>query len=422
MQMASSRAQGTIEYLIIIAIVVVIALVVVGLLTSFLGSGQGISSASSEIGANLGVSGISLPDMAAGADSNALIIIKNLASGTVIVDSIEVDGEVHDYDQAIPLGEQESFRAVGVPACDGINGSYSIIVRFSTESGLQRSADFGEIIVDCTSSVHSSGGFVEETGDMSAPAVTSFDIPPTSAALTVTVSSFVATDNVAVAGYLITESASAPSAGDAGWSSAPQAAFVFSSEGSKTLYAWAKDAADNVSASASDTVVVDLIDHSYDVSGVSTPGVNGKYTYAGTMSSHHYYENPGGFQIFWGGGWYVGDPSYSVYGAVSSSDYPNTGPWSVFVGDGTPVVSTANFAIRVTGDAQAAGLYLPQSNGTWAKAGGGSIYTGGLGHIYLTDSLGDGWFELPQTGGTFLYEGVTLTHYAGAKTCVLNAE
>jgi len=44
------RAQGTIEYLIIIAIVVVIALVVVSILTGFLGTGTEVGEQSSKCG------------------------------------------------------------------------------------------------------------------------------------------------------------------------------------------------------------------------------------------------------------------------------------------------------------------------------------------------------------------------------------
>jgi predicted glutamine amidotransferase len=94
--------------------------------------------------------------------------------------------------------------------------------------------------------------------DVIAPVVTAFSIPATSSTLTVPVSSFTATDNKAVTGYLVTESATAPLAGDAGWSATAPASYVFVTAGTKTLYAWAKDAAGNVSASLSDQVIITL--------------------------------------------------------------------------------------------------------------------------------------------------------------------
>lgn len=58
--------------------------------------------------------------------------------------------------------------------------------------------------------------------DTTAPTVTAFTIPATSSSLTVAISSFSATDNVAVTGYRVTESATAPAAGATGWTaSAP---------------------------------------------------------------------------------------------------------------------------------------------------------------------------------------------------------
>ena len=66
--------------------------------------------------------------------------------------------------------------------------------------------------------------------------------------------------NVEVTGYLVSESSAAPLAGDGGWSATAPSSYSFASEGSKTLYAWAKDAAGNVSASRSAAVTVTLPD------------------------------------------------------------------------------------------------------------------------------------------------------------------
>lgn len=86
--------------------------------------------------------------------------------------------------------------------------------------------------------------------DATKPVVTTFTIPATSSSLVVPVSSFTASDNKAVTGFKLTESATAPNAGDAGWLASAPVSYTFTSEGVKTLYAWAKDAAGNVSESA----------------------------------------------------------------------------------------------------------------------------------------------------------------------------
>jgi hypothetical protein len=88
------------------------------------------------------------------------------------------------------------------------------------------------------------------------PQITAFVIPSTASSLMVAISTFTATDDTGVTGYLVNESATTPSINDAGWSGSAQTQYTFSSNGSKTLYAWAKDAAGNISASLSDTVTI----------------------------------------------------------------------------------------------------------------------------------------------------------------------
>ncbi|HMK42865.1 MAG TPA: carboxypeptidase regulatory-like domain-containing protein [Dissulfurispiraceae bacterium] len=87
--------------------------------------------------------------------------------------------------------------------------------------------------------------------DTTPPTVVSFSIPSTSSSLTVSIASFVASDNVGVTGYLISQSSTRPSATSTAWSSFPPKSFSFSASGAQTLYAYAKDAAGNVSSGAS---------------------------------------------------------------------------------------------------------------------------------------------------------------------------
>jgi len=94
--------------------------------------------------------------------------------------------------------------------------------------------------------------------DITAPNVTAFSVPTNASTLTVDISSFTATDDVEITGYLVTESASAPSAGDSGWSATAPSSYTFSAAGFKTLYAWTKDAEGNVSSSLSSVTTVTL--------------------------------------------------------------------------------------------------------------------------------------------------------------------
>lgn len=94
--------------------------------------------------------------------------------------------------------------------------------------------------------------------DMTVPTISTFVIPTTASSLTVPVTTFTATDNVAVTGYLLSEESSVPMLSAQEWVSTPLASHTFNTAGNKTLYAFAKDAAGNVSSPVSGSVTITL--------------------------------------------------------------------------------------------------------------------------------------------------------------------
>lgn len=102
------------------------------------------------------------------------------------------------------------------------------------------------------------GAYESKYLDTTPPVITVFTIPSTSSSLTIPITSVIATDNIGVKGYVLTESSTKPTSA-AGWTSSFPSTFNFTSEGTKTLYAWAKDAAGNVSAAVSRVVTISLI-------------------------------------------------------------------------------------------------------------------------------------------------------------------
>jgi len=94
------------------------------------------------------------------------------------------------------------------------------------------------------------------TGDTVAPVFNTFSMPSPATALTVPVSSMSASDNIAVTGYLLTESSVPPTTATPGWSASPPSSFTFLAPGNCYVYAWARDAAGNISAAA--FAVVDI--------------------------------------------------------------------------------------------------------------------------------------------------------------------
>jgi hypothetical protein len=94
--------------------------------------------------------------------------------------------------------------------------------------------------------------------DTTPPTILSFVIPATATSLTVPIISFTASDNIAVTGYMLTELSNKPATSSPVWQTTAPARYTFSGSGAKTLYAWAKDAAGNISSSRNATTVITL--------------------------------------------------------------------------------------------------------------------------------------------------------------------
>ncbi|NVN92035.1 MAG: DUF3466 family protein [Desulfuromonadales bacterium] len=94
--------------------------------------------------------------------------------------------------------------------------------------------------------------------DATLPTVTDFTIPANASTLTVPVLTFKATDNFGVTGYMLTDTSSAPLPADSSWKGAAPTSYTFTTDGAHTLYAWAKDAAGNVSSALSASVTIVL--------------------------------------------------------------------------------------------------------------------------------------------------------------------
>ena len=156
---------------------------------------------------------------------------------------------------------------------DSGNGNYHLT---SSSSGLNLVASgYSVIPYDLEGNARHNNGYGAAGAyewDVTAPTVTAFTIPATASSLTVDITTFTATDAVGVTGYKLTESSTAPAYDASGWAGSAQTTYTFATEGSKTLYAWAKDAVGNVSTSASDTVTITLPTYSI---GGTTSGLTG---------------------------------------------------------------------------------------------------------------------------------------------------
>jgi len=106
--------------------------------------------------------------------------------------------------------------------------------------------------------------------DTTDPVVNAFSIPETYEDLELPITTFQCSDAVGVTHYLVNETVTEPAGNDANWATSAQTTYTFADRGAKTLYAWCKDAAGNISASKSDTTT--LTTPNYDVSIVVGTG------------------------------------------------------------------------------------------------------------------------------------------------------
>ena len=101
------------------------------------------------------------------------------------------------------------------------------------------------------------GGVTNFAGaDLLIPRILGFSLVPAWEWLTVPITELTSVDNVGVTGWYLSENATVPSSAASGWLTAQPKQFTFATSGNKTLHAWVKDAAGNVSVAADATVVI----------------------------------------------------------------------------------------------------------------------------------------------------------------------
>ncbi len=122
-------------------------------------------------------------------------------------------------------------------------GSFPFIIQLADSSAVTASVQKNfTLVVKCS-----------DGGDSTAPTITDFNVPSTSNSLSVSITAFSATDNIGVTGYCVT---STNSASGCTWNSTVPTVLTFASAGNKTLYAFAMDAAGNVSAASSKLIAI----------------------------------------------------------------------------------------------------------------------------------------------------------------------
>jgi hypothetical protein len=202
---------------------------------------------------------VAISSPASGAAVSGTTTVTVAASDNVGVTKVEfyVNGALQATDTVSPYTFSWNTASVA-------NGSYTLSAKAYDAAGNVGSSSAVTVTVSNT------------VVDATPPTVTGFSVPATATSLTVPITTFAATDNIGVTGCLVNESATTPSAAASGWTATPPTSYTFASAGNKTLYAWVKDAAGNVSASKSAYVAITLSDTIPPTVAISSPASGSK--------------------------------------------------------------------------------------------------------------------------------------------------
>ncbi|MFA5930785.1 MAG: LamG domain-containing protein [archaeon] len=155
-----SRAQGTIEYLLIIGVVVTISLVVAGISTNILDTQQ-VSSTSEDIGLRTSVLGVS--EIVVGGDTNGLVVVKNNDSTFILLEKIILDDVDHNYGVVrLNSGQSASFLLRNLVACSSGKQVFDLKIRYLSRYGLEKTINYGKVSFDCIPTINPVGSYYDE--------------------------------------------------------------------------------------------------------------------------------------------------------------------------------------------------------------------------------------------------------------------
>ncbi len=143
-------AQGTIEYLVIIAVVVVIALVVVSLLVGMTGQSSGVSQTSSQIAAM--TAPIAIVDSESTLDGNIFLSFKNNTGETITLTEILIgDESLPITNQTITQGANTNIVVNSSNECEA-GGSIlaNVTVKYMTATGLTKTQKLEGVQITCS--------------------------------------------------------------------------------------------------------------------------------------------------------------------------------------------------------------------------------------------------------------------------------
>jgi len=129
-------AQGTIEYLVIIAIVVVIALIVTSITITQTSSGTQTTQKSLVL--DWASKPIRVTDLAVDSEGNGKIVLTSGSNEKMTITQLSIDGIISSQEELLFLSEQKVLTLSGLDACPTGGREYSIEITYLSENGLEK--------------------------------------------------------------------------------------------------------------------------------------------------------------------------------------------------------------------------------------------------------------------------------------------
>jgi len=139
---SNNSAQGTVEYLVILAVVVVLSLVVVGLFTGmFSNSSQQITASSSKLGGSSS-GGVSIVESVLDLNGDSLVKVGNNSSDTITLTKVIVGGVENSFSEQVVARDSKTFSLSDlVSGCRCLSGQKSVSCEYVinyTQNGLKK--------------------------------------------------------------------------------------------------------------------------------------------------------------------------------------------------------------------------------------------------------------------------------------------
>jgi len=144
----SFRAQGTIEYLVIIGIVIVLSLIVVGIILG--GNFNSVDDTAARQSKIFWLSqSVGVSDALIDSTGDGQLVIKSTSVDLVELISVEIGGVTKSLSNKIlGLGQSESYWFGELPSCDSSRKAFDVVIHYRT-NGLDKTVTGQPLVVDC---------------------------------------------------------------------------------------------------------------------------------------------------------------------------------------------------------------------------------------------------------------------------------